>query len=304
MAEFAVSRKKDTVDGYEGPVLGVGAAPFGVNDRARLADVVTPVVVDEVRFAALIEEMNAACRAWSLQRRLEVEPTLNQQSDWYGKLARKAANLADLLQDIETVDDFAAVSEPGQHLPSLLPHDEDHVLKMQARGGGLEHLPDDPTAEADGSLPWHLERLRNAFSAHYFGVPPEPRAIQLGNEALLEIVPLLRALAGAAKDEAASLQRHQSEEKTASTGAPSANEQLVRRLAPIYEALFDRKLRRSMKPVLDDNGEPTEQHVASGPAIRFFRLIFGRLCPVEEPSDNSLGTYISKVQRESNRRQM
>ena len=300
--ESAEPRKKQTVDGFEGPSIDLGTGPFVLDDRDLIEGTVAPLAVSDGRFIELIEEMNNACRVWALERIKEVAPTERNLVRWYTNLARKSSDLAELLRDAGPKSDVAPVSEPEQHFPAIIPYDEEWVSERVLRNDGLEHLPDDPTADADGSLPWHLDRFRNAFDIRYFGDPQKPKPFQFGNEAILELSPLLLALARAATDEKNRILRESKTEVAASGLKGSANHQLFLRLVPVYETLFGKPIARSNNPVGDRRTEPSDKTGATGPAIRFFRLIFDMLGVDDAPADNTFGTWIFHSQNESKQR--
>lgn len=272
-------RKREYIDSYTGPALQLGSGPFNVEDR-QVFESIAKIAVSDERFEELVGAINSECRRWQQLRRLEVEPTLSQRSKWYLTLARKSAELATLLEEPETEEHPAPVSEPEQRFPAVVPFDEDYVKRMKSQDGALEHLREDPTTHADGNLPWRLDRLRDAFDRHYFGEPPEPRQFEFGNEALLEIAPVLRALAAAAHEEVALALRENIPQTSEKGGEPAANEQLFGSLVPSDKALFGEPLPRSLNPAPDDLGEPTGQSMTTGPAITANRQLFERLVPI------------------------
>ena len=175
-------------------------------------------------------------------------------------------------------------------MPSVIPYDEEWLEMARARGGGLEGLPPDPTADADGSLPWRLDRLRNAFDVRYFGDPPKAKPIEFGNEAILEMSPLLLTLTRFAQDEILKLAKLP---RTDLTQAPTPNHRLFERLVPIYKAKFGKEeIGQSTNPAPKAERKASGTVRASGPAVRFYRFVFDRLDISDAPADNTIGKWI------------
>lgn len=298
-----MARRTQPVERHEGPVLDLDLAPFSAGDRALMVGRVAAVSVSDSDFLRLIAEINRLCRVWSFERRREVEPTAKRYAAWYENLSKKAVAVMEVLSDPDFNSDVATPSEPEQSPPSVVPFDEDLVAEPRTKGAEPLDLPADPSVEASAGLPWHLRRLLDGFETRYYGRPPEARALEFAEEALLEIEPLLRALVGAAREEATRLRDEAAETSTAPTSeaAPSANEMLVRRLVPVYEELFGWQLGRSTNPLRDDRGDPTGRTGSTGPAVRFFTFVFERLAPDDRPAENTIGAWIAKFLRERNR---
>ena len=213
-------RRKDTVDAHEGAVLALGFRPFSTDNLELFETIVSPIDCSADELAELIEGINLACRNWALHRRMEVEPTLRQRQDWYQQLAKQAFELLELLGEDFQVEKQVPVTEPEQPLPTAMIYDEGYVRRARSNPILPAMLPEDPTASADGSLPWPLARLRDAYEARYFGKPPQPRAFHFGNEAMLEIGPLLDALAFAAQSEAERLKHEATSPDSDAKGKP------------------------------------------------------------------------------------
>ena len=296
-----MARKKAPVDTHEGPVLAPSFRPFSVDDIGSMESAVAITICSADELSNLFERINVACRNWAFLRRLEVEPTLRQRQDWYQHLADKASSLSKVLGEPFEEVDQAPVSEPEQPSPTAMIYDEGYVQRARSNPDPLDAHPEDPTADADGSLPWQLARLRDAFDARYFGRPTKPRHFLYGNEALLEIGPLLDALAFAARTEAERLKQEATSPESNPEGEPSANEALVRELVPIYEGLFGGPISRAMIPVFNDAGVLTEQVRTTGAAVRFYRLVFDRLQTDDAPADNTIGAWIVRWQQNRRR---
>ena len=158
-----------------------------------------------------------------------------------------------------------------------------------------EDFPEDLTADARDDLPWLLDRMREHFERRYYGDPPQPKPIEMTNEAILEFLDLLRAVHGALGDRIDELRNETSDsERDAGVVVPlpehglSANQQLLVELIPVYEALFERKLARS---VAADLGTRESQR-PTGPAVRFYRFVFDKLAIPDAPTDHTLSTWI------------
>ena len=150
-------------------------------------------------------------------------------------------------------------------------------------------------ANARDDLPWLLDRMRSHFERRYYGNPPQPKPIEMTNESILAFLDLLRAVHGALGDRLDELQ-DDLPDSDATSGIPiplpdhgrSANQQLLIELIPVYEALFERKLARSVAADLGTR----ESRNPTAPAVRLYRFVFDQLAIPDAPTDHTLSTWI------------
>ncbi|MEM7212248.1 MAG: hypothetical protein AAF479_10205, partial [Pseudomonadota bacterium] len=122
------------------------------------------------------------------------------------------------------------------------------------------------------------------------------KPFEFGNEAILELNPLLLALARSAQDEILKLAKHPRTDSTESTQTLTPNHRLFERLVPIYEAMFGKEeIGRSTNPTPKAERKAPGTVRASGPAVRFYRFVFDRLDISDAPADNTIGKWIYEL---------
>lgn len=279
--------------------LDLDFAPFDEGDFDALAKAVAPtkIKVSRARFAELVPEMNKAARRWKVYCDVDPAPTDKQERahvENIGKAAEKLASLLSAKLDADDPERGGAPRKMRGMAPVEVPYAQDWVNGARERGGVLpDGFPEDPTAEGAWPVPLVLDRLLEHFFRHYEGGGLEHRHFRIPEEALQELATMVRALSAGAADRLAEFAVAEVDERDIEGAKPfdgklrgdmkitlddakSPNHALFLDLIPIYRKVVDPTLRRSRTSPNDSGrGQPGNQ--PSGPAVKFFTLVFDRL---------------------------
>lgn len=259
-----MARARMPVSGYRPPALDLTDDPFRELDAAGLEQLIKSIAVDDERFAGIRAEIGNIVELWRIERQLELEPTRRQLSQSVASIARAARALEEAVGAAQPL-------EPD---------------------GEREH---DPLAGHASDNPWALEGLYAAFERVYDPQDAGKDVFNGADEAFAHLLELLPLLARAAEDHCGELECREAAGERSQT--VSANRRLFRRLVPHYEELFG-TLGRSGTTIYSDSNGASSSWAPTGPAIRFFVFVFGRLLGEHAPTTHTLSTWIRDEVRE------